>query len=328
MFKKIKPYFKLILFYALLIYVLTFKLPFLIEKPGGLIDVSDRVYIADSFDFEGSFHITYVSEMRATLITYLLSFFNKDWELIPIDDTDFTLEMIEQFNVSSLLSLEESKANAIYIGMSKAGVDVELVNQKVYVSYVFAEASTDLVMNDQIVSVNGVEVLNRAHLSSLITVCEVGEEIVFEVMRDSEKISATAKVFEIEGVSLVGIAAICVSDVETDLDYDFSFKGSESGSSGGLMMSLAIYNYLTDFDLSRGKKIVGTGTINEEGEVGAIGGIGYKILTAEKENADVFFIPLDNKEEAMETINSKNVDLNYVFVSTIDEVIEYLKNFD
>ena len=48
------------------------------------------------------------------------------------------------------------------------------------------------------------------------------------------------------------------------------------GPSAGLMFTLEIYNQLVDEDLTRGHEIAGTGTINEKGEIGPIGGIQQK----------------------------------------------------
>lgn len=54
------------------------------------------------------------------------------------------------------------------------------------------------------------------------------------------------------------------------------------------MTTLEIYNSLTDDDLTKGYKIVGTGTIDMEGNVGMIGGVKYKLKGAIKKKADIF----------------------------------------
>ena len=52
------------------------------------------------------------------------------------------------------------------------------------------------------------------------------------------------------------------------------------------MMSLAIYNALTNNDLTKGRLIVGTGTIDENGKVGEIDGVKYKLKSAVNKKAD------------------------------------------
>ena len=92
------------------------------------------------------------------------------------------------------------------------------------------------------------------------------------------------------------------------------------------MMSLSIYDYLTSDDLTKGLKIVGTGTIDEFGNVGVIGGIEHKIKAAVKEDADIFFSPSANYAEALEVVTEENLDITLVEVSHIDDAIEYLNN--
>lgn len=115
-------------------------------------------------------------------------------------------------------------------------------------------------------------------------------------------------------------------DVTPSKEVSINFKESESGPSGGFMMSLSIYDYLTSEDLTKGLKIVGTGTIDEFGNVGVIGGIGHKIKAAVKEDADIFFAPSANYAEALEVVTEENLDITLVEVSHIDDAIEYLNN--
>lgn len=62
------------------------------------------------------------------------------------------------------------------------------------------------------------------------------------------------------------------------------------GPSAGLMFSLEIYNQLTSEDLTKGYQIAGTGTIDEKGAVGPIGGIEQKIVAADKAGAEIFLL--------------------------------------
>jgi len=52
----LKENIKFFIFLIILFIVLTFKFPYYIDTPGGLLDVNDRVYIEDSYENEGSFN--------------------------------------------------------------------------------------------------------------------------------------------------------------------------------------------------------------------------------------------------------------------------------
>ena len=79
-------------------------------------------------------------------------------------------------------------------------------------------------------------------------------------------------------------------------------------------------------DITKGKTIVGTGTIDKNGNVGAIGGVEYKIKGAVKSKADLFIVPNENLDEALKVKKKYNYKIKIVGVDTFDEALNYLKN--
>ncbi|WP_345494580.1 YlbL family protein [Nocardia callitridis] len=70
------------------------------------------------------------------------------------------------------------------------------------------------------------------------------------------------------------------------------------GPSAGLMFSLALIDKLTPGELDGEKFIAGTGTIEQDGKVGPIGGIQYKMMAAREAGAETFLVPAANCAEA------------------------------
>lgn len=91
------------------------------------------------------------------------------------------------------------------------------------------------------------------------------------------------------------------------------------------MFTLSIYNKLVDEDITKNRKVVGTGTIDLNGNVGEIGGVKYKLKGAVKSKADIFICPYENYDEAINLKNKYNYDIEIIKVSTFDEAIEKLK---
>ena len=56
-----------------------------------------------------------------------------------------------------------------------------------------------------------------------------------------------------------------------------------------------------------------------------IGGVKYKIMGAEAEKADVFFVPEDNYEEAIAIKEKKRYNINIVSVKNLQDAINYLE---
>ena len=87
------------------------------------------------------------------------------------------------------------------------------------------------------------------------------------------------------------------------------------------MNALAIYNALVEEDITKGKKIIGTGTIERDGTVGDIGGVKYKLLGASRKKADIFLVPEKNYDEAIQVKNDQDLDIRIISVRTLEEAI-------
>jgi PDZ domain-containing protein len=98
------------------------------------------------------------------------------------------------------------------------------------------------------------------------------------------------------------------------------------GSSGGSMMSLYLYNKITEGDITNGKIIMGTGTIDETGSIGMIGGIKQKMVTASKINdLAVFFVPIANYDEAKIIYDRYNCEFALIKIASFHDIIVYLE---
>ncbi len=95
------------------------------------------------------------------------------------------------------------------------------------------------------------------------------------------------------------------------------------GPSAGMMFTLEIYNQLSDQDLTAGRVVAGTGTIQRDGTIGSIGGVRQKVYAAIAAGADIILVPAGNYEEAL-TADSDEIEI--VRVETIDQAIAFLES--
>ena len=146
-----------------------------------------------------------------------------------------------------------------------------------------------------------------------------------EVAEGYKEIDVNSKLILLNNEVKLGVSIITIYDYDVSNDVSLKFGNKESGPSGGLMFTLSIYNKLVDEDITKGRKIVGTGTIDADGNVGEIGGVKYKLKGAVKAKADIFICPYENYDEVMELKNRYNYDIEIIKVSTFDEAIEKLK---
>ena len=136
-------------------------------------------------------------------------------------------------------------------------------------------------------------------------------------------------VFEYKDQRLFGIGLQYVKEYETDPNVKIQFNGKESGPSGGLITTLEIYNQLTKKDLTKGYVIAGTGTIEEDGTIGQIGGIEHKILGAASAKADIFLSPGgENYQDAKNYVKKKKLKIKVIKVDTIQDAITQLEGLN
>ncbi len=317
--KLVKENHKFLVILFILFGLFNVKLPYYIECPGGILDVSKRVELEQHYTINGSFNLAYVTSFKATIPSLIYASMNKNWDIIKKEDM-LMQEKEDVIEYRNHIMLDEANANAVVVAFRKAKEYYNITNRKLIVVYTDEKSDTNLKIGDQIIEVNGVKVDSREDILNLLN----DDKITFRVLNDDNE--KYAKKVDIDGEKLLGIIISEVKDVDTNIDVRFKFDESESGPSGGFMMALSIYNYLTPDDITGGRKIVGTGTIDENGNVGSIGGIKYKLIGASKEKADLFFVPEDNYEEALKVAKENKLSIKIVKIKHIDDAINYLKN--
>ncbi|MGA5079898.1 S16 family serine protease [Streptomyces griseoincarnatus] len=97
------------------------------------------------------------------------------------------------------------------------------------------------------------------------------------------------------------------------------------GPSAGLLFSLGIVDKLdgdgSGGDLTGGRVVAGTGTIDAEGRVGAVGGVPLKTQAAKRDGATVFLVPRD---ECAEAKAERPQGLRLVPVTTLEGAVDAL----
>ena len=323
--KYIKENYVFIMVLALILFLGLFKLPYNIYAGGGIIDIRDRLEIAGEYQESGSFNMAYVRSLRATIPVYLLSYvFNwerESIESVKLDENDTSADMWKR----ELVYLEEANNNAIISAYNKAGEYIKINKEVLDVIYIDKDSDTNLQTGDIIKKVDGIEINSFDDFKKIINNHEVGDKLEIEYLRSDKEGIGYIVIRDIEGEKKAGLYLVKLYEYDVNRKIKLDFSSREGGSSGGLMLSLAIYNRLISEDITKGRKIVGTGTIDENGIVGPIGGVKYKVIGANSGKADVFFVPEGNYDEAIKFKEEKGYDLNIVKVKTLEDAIEYLR---
>lgn len=227
---------------------------------------------------------------------------------------DKTEQEVEQENKQEF---ENSQTSAETAALKYLGYPVQVT-----VTQVTPEGAAvgKLQEGDIIDSVDGVQVTSMAKLLELVQGKPAGTTLRIGYTRGSEKgtVDITSKA-STDGTPRIGVGIKSVQPHPFDLRIKLDKIG---GPSAGMMFALGIIDKLKPEDLTNGKIIAGTGTIDDEGNVGQIGGIVQKLYGARAAGATHFLVPADNCAEALTNVPS---GLTLVKVGTLDEAMAALR---
>ncbi|MDD6373614.1 MAG: Lon protease [Bifidobacteriaceae bacterium] len=152
-------------------------------------------------------------------------------------------------------------------------------------------------------------IVPRELIVPVTTSTEEYEETSKTQMTTAEDTASTIALKYVHGNGLV-------PGLETDKVKVSIEIGDVGGPSAGLMYTLGIIDELTDAEETGGQTIAGTGTIEDDGSVGAIGGIRQKMVGARDAGATWFLAPSSNCDEVVGHVPD---GLRVVSVGDIDD---------
>ena len=228
-------------------------------------------------------------------------------------------QSVDQVNQQNAQMFIDSQSNAEIEALRYLGYP-----NVVYVGDIPEGSPSDGVLQpqDQITAVDGTPVTDYDSLAKVMSTTKPGQTVTVTVLRNGvsvdEKVTLTANA----KVGPQGFLGVNVAERPL-APFEIHIALSDiGGPSAGLMFTLGIIDQLTTGDLSGGKFIAGTGTIDLDSTVGAIGGILLKEITARRAGATWFLVPADNCAEALTQVPQ---GLKLVKVSTLDDAMKALE---
>lgn len=304
---------------------LILPVPYYIKMGGGTIKIDDNIKIENSYDNKGSLEALYVKESKGIVLTYLLSYVIPSFDKEKVEEVTLDNETEDDYNYRERLYFTSSLDAATKVAFEHAGKKVTISESKFIVLYIDDVAKTNLEVGDEIVKVEGKKVSSYDDISKIVESKKINENINITVKRDGQELQTTSTLVEVEKAPKLGIVLSNEISYASDPEVEFSFDGKQAGPSGGLMIALSIYNKLVKEDITKGQTIVGTGTIDTEGNVGEIGGIKHKLMAADKKDVDIVLVPYDNYQEAKQIKEEQNYSFDLISVKTFAEALEKLK---
>lgn len=281
------------------------QIPYYSLGPGPAKNVAELVHVSGErvYPSDGGFFLTTVavSTRQVSLFEGLVGWIDPAVSLISRNDLvkpGLTDQQQDQYNA---LDMEESKYAALIAALRAVGVDSPVVpGARVIGVATGFPAEGHLKQGDLIVGVNGAAVKDPTETVRRITARPIGSPIDLEFVRDDRNVTTQVRTIESplrdqKGVPVIGVRLAPAFLLPFGVTIDSQNIG---GPSAGLAFALTVVDAITPEDLTRGHLVAVTGTISSDGAVGAVGGVEFKVLAAEREGADVFLVPIDEVELA------------------------------
>ena len=281
-------------------------LPYAIMSPGPATDVLgtqekadgsrvERIVISgrETYPTSGSLDFTTVRVVggpgfAVNAVDVLTAWLDPNRDVFPVDalfPPDATKEQVAEEN---RVEMSSSQHAAAAVALRALGYDVPQVVSVARVSP-DAPSAGELKAGDILVSIAGAPVTDPAATRAAVQKVSPGDTLDVVVERGGSQVTVHPKTGKADdGRTVLGV----VLGVDYRMPFGVSIDaGNVGGPSAGLMFSLGVYDKLTEGELTGGKSIAGTGTINDDGSVGAIDGIRQKMVGARQAGASYFLAP-------------------------------------
>ncbi|MDO3702370.1 PDZ domain-containing protein [Micromonospora sp. C28SCA-DRY-2] len=305
--------------------VLGAPIPYVVLGPGPTVNTLGKEDGKDVIEVSGRETSTSAGQLRLTTVgvqpsvklrSALAGWFSDDEAVVPrelVYPPGETQQQVEERNAEDF---KVSQTSAETAALRELGFPVRVV-----VKTVAADGPSAGVLRpgDVVTSVDGQPVPVASRLTELIRAKPAGTALEIGYTRDGAAATASVTSREQDGRPRIGI------EIEQQQPHPFTVKidlEDIGGPSAGLMFALGIVDKLTPEDLTGGKIIAGTGTIDDEGRVGPIGGIAQKLVGARHAGATAFLVPADNCAEA---VRNPQPGLPLVKVGSLDEALAALE---
>jgi Lon-like protease len=316
--------------------------------PGDATPVAPFIEVpaADNHPLTGKILLTDVYVTQLNALNYLqYRFFDSDSEVISGPELLGPTPNEDQYLAQGYLQMAQAQSYATAAALTRLGYTVTSSNvgALVYGIAAHSPAASTLQVAQVITAVDGSPIttdcslihalhgLQPGHSAALqveqSSINDVGQFVRGPVVTKSVTLGTPPKGLIDTGCGTpTKPTAYLGIDPETQQDWQFPVKVTVhtkdiGGPSAGLAMTLGIMDKLSSGRLTGNRIVAATGTIDQYGNVGDVGGVAEKTIAVEREGATVFFVP----SVELTTAESKATPQLHVYaVNNLSQVLRIL----
>ncbi|MGH8914701.1 MAG: YlbL family protein [Acidimicrobiia bacterium] len=312
---------------ALILGAWNLELPFLAFSSGPVSDAADAIVAGEveTYPPVGELLLLTVLSQDVNLFEAVIAGIDPTIDLIPKEAYRRPQESDEDYRKRVLEQMDDSQTRAITVALEYLGY--QMVPVDVLITDLLADkpAADVLEIGDSVDAFNGTEIVSSTDLTNALDGFEPGDVVDVEVTREGSSETLEVELAPRDDGEEGAMIGIVVGEL-TEPPFPLSIQaGNVGGPSAGMMLSLAIIDTLSPGEMTKGHIVAGTGTIQYDGTVGAIGGIRQKVVGAEAAGAEYILVPEDNYEAAL-TADRQTIEI--VPVATLQDAIDFFDRLD
>ena len=275
------------------------KVPYYAISPGNTVSVEPLVRVKDgpSFDPKGEILLCTVSLKRTTIVEALQGWLDPTIDVVPqkeILPPDVSPGKLRDVN---LQIMDVSKQQALAVAFEQLGYDViRGKGAKVASVKKGTPAAPILHKGDVIEAVDGVPTTLDADAIRILRAHQPGDTVRLTIRASGADATHDASVELADNPNLPGHGFLGVVLETDEPSFDFPYEvdvESEriGGPSAGLAFTLEVLDILTEGELTGGRRVAATGTMELDSSVQPVGGVAQKTIAVREAGVDIFLVP-------------------------------------
>jgi PDZ domain-containing protein len=311
--------------------------------PADASPAGSRLSVAGLKEYDDTDHILFVTvrEPQIQLFEWWLAKDNAGTSALDSYEDVYGSVTPDQDREIAFRDMRNAKNDAYYAALSKLGYPVTIEWGPAVVEQLSCldvddtgrcakrtSAADVLQPNDQITAIDDTPVKLLPDLSPAIGAHRPGDTVTVHFTRNGKQMSGDVTLIAAgdDGRPLIGIqmADSRVITIPNDIKIDFRTEGI-GGPSAGLSFTLTLIDRLSPGDLTGGAQVAVTGTIDLDGNVGAIGGLRSKAVAVRDAGAKYFIVPFNQGETDIAAAQeAAGPGVKIIPVKTLDEALAAL----
>jgi Lon-like protease len=250
----------------------------------------------------------------------------------------------QEFNLQMMRTAEQE---AQYVALTKLGYSVEITAGDVIVQDTLCKVPADdggeckewfpshdqIQPADRIVEADGVKLESVDDLSKVLADKKPGDTVTLVIDRPGDGESTVTVELSASpddpNRTIIGFVPFDTRAIKLPFQVDIN-TGAIGGPSAGLAFTLALIDELSPGALTGDQNVAVTGTIDLNGNVGAIGGLPQKVSAVHQRGARVFLVPASQSElktpEGRQRLQDAGKgEVQIIPVATLDEALAALE---